>query len=81
MNGRRLGGRLSYLFTDCLKSELVCLGREDCISLIKLTLSAWGEKNYTITPPRFSWFCKEELDLHTPKPSTVEGMLLEIIRT
>lgn len=61
MNGKRLGGSLSYLFTDCLKSELACLGREDCISLIKLTLSAWGEKNYTIALQRFSGLLQSEI--------------------
>lgn len=61
MNGKRLGGRLSYLFTDCLKSELACLGREDFISLIKLTLSARGEKNYTIALQRFPWLLQSEI--------------------
>lgn len=45
MKGERLGGKPSYLLEGCFKSMLVCLGREDCISLIKLTLSAWlGKK-------------------------------------
>lgn len=79
MNGKRLGGKLSYLFTDCLKSELACLGREDCISLIKLTLSAWGKRDYTIALQCFLGFSKAKLDLNTPKPSTLQGMFLEII--
>lgn len=67
MNGKRRGGRLSYLFTDCLKSGLVCLGREDCISLIKLTLSAWGKKNYTIALQRFPWLLQSKIRFENTK--------------
>lgn len=44
MNGKSFAGKLSYLFIDCLKLELVCFGREDCISLIKLIFLVWGKK-------------------------------------
>lgn len=52
MKGERLGGKPSYLLEGCFKSMLVCLGREDCISLIKLTLSAWlGKKKELYNAP------------------------------
>lgn len=54
MKGERLGGKPSYLLEGCFKSLLVCLGKEDCISLIKLTLSAGLEKKLHNAPVKVS---------------------------
>lgn len=82
MKGERLGGKPSYLLEGCFKSMLVCLGKEDCISLIKLTLSAGLEKKIAQCPcERFLGFCKEEFDFNMPKPSRLEGVSLDMIRT